>query len=170
MGFNLSEIIQSQGLRLVFSIQDDGNLKRGILLSFFFAIHLIHRAQPAEVPATTQQSSGHKSFFSNFAVKRSRRILGCPLQGGAKDPTLFSNMFPDGFSSRIEMVSAIIRGHTHLPPHMPSWCFLCLCNAFKYWLWLACKVLCAVVPFKIKYKDRRTVFFQIWSWHCALMK
>lgn len=67
MGFNLSEIIQFQGLRLSLLFQYNGNLKRGILLSVF-SLHLIHRAQPAEVPATAQQVSGKKSFFK-FAAK-----------------------------------------------------------------------------------------------------
>lgn len=140
----------------------------GFFWVFLQSIWFIVRSQLRSLPRRSNFQD--TKAFSNFAVKRSRRILGCPLQGGAKDPTLFSNMFPVGFSSRIETVSAIIKGHTLLPPRMPSWCFLSLRNAFKYWLWLACKVLLAVVPFKIKYKDRHTVFFQIWSWHCALMK
>lgn len=66
-GFNLSEIIQSQGLRLVFPMQDNENLKRGTLLSVF-PLHLIRRARPAEVRVTAQQVSGQKSLFK-FTAK-----------------------------------------------------------------------------------------------------
>lgn len=123
MGFDLSEnnTISRTKPFTVFPIQDNKNLKRGILQSVF-PLHLIHCAQPAEVLATAQQASGQKAF-SNLQQKLLLDI-GVSSPGFNKDQTLLLILFPVDFSSRIafqiETVTDIIKGLISLPPHMPS--------------------------------------------------
>ncbi len=125
MGFDLGEIIQSQGLRHSLS-----PLFRIIEISrggFFRvsspSVSFIVPSQLRSLPPCRE--SQDRKAFANLQQKKSFRWMsGCPLQGGSKDQTPLPICFPVGFSSRIvfhiETATDIMKGLTPLPPCMPA--------------------------------------------------